>query len=129
MQVLRCCGLLDESIKVSKRASQIDPTIVTSAPHTYFLQCDYGASIDCYGGRTGYCLDAAAWAALGATERARKLLTERLAQVTLSGPMTTLMRSLKLILKGSGAEAAELMRDLSEIREPEGLVYFARHFS
>jgi len=128
VHVLRCCGLLDESIRVSKIASQMDPAILTSAPHTYFLQCDYGASIDAYGGRSGYYMDAAAWAALGATERARNLLTERLAQLPASGQMITLMASLKLILEGKSAEAAEMMRDLSKMIDPEGLVYFARHF-
>jgi DNA-binding winged helix-turn-helix (wHTH) protein len=129
VQVLRCCGLLDESVEVSKRASQTDPAITTSVPHTYFLQCDYRASIDSYGGRAGYYLDAAAWAALGSVERARTLLTERLTQFPALGPMNILMRSLNLILENRLSEAAELMRDLSAIREPEGLVYFARHCS
>jgi DNA-binding winged helix-turn-helix (wHTH) protein len=128
VQVLRCCGLLKESSKVSKRAYQLNPVTITSAPHTYFLQCDFGASINAYGGRTSYYLDAAAWAALGATERARTILTERLAKLPTEGPMTTLMTSLKLILEGRNAKAATMMRDLSQITDPEALVYFARHF-
>ena len=128
VHVLRCCGPLEESIQVSKRASQINPAILTSASHTYFLQCDYGASIDFYGGRSGYYPDAAAWEALGATDRAKKLLTERLAHLPPSGPIFLVMNSLKLILEGRNSEAAEVMRDLFQIGEPEGLVYVARHF-
>jgi DNA-binding winged helix-turn-helix (wHTH) protein len=131
VQVLRLCGLLDESIELSKTAREIDPAIITSAPHTHFLKCDYRATLETYGGRSSYYLDAAAWAALGETQRARKLLTERLLGKSAppSSFIAVLMRSLNSLLAGRKAESASLMRDFRIVYEPEGMFYFARHYS
>lgn len=131
VQVLRLCGLLDDSIELSETAHRLDPAIVTSAPHTHFLKCDYRATLETYGGRSSYYLDAAAWAALGQTQHARKLLTERLAGKAAppSGFIGVLMRSLNALLAGRKAEAASLMREFHIEHEPEGLFYFARHYS
>ena len=131
VQVLRLCGLLDESIELSETVRRIDPAIVTSAPHTHFLKCDYRATLETYGGRSSYYLDAAAWAALGQTQRARKLLTQRLLGKAAppTGFIGVLMRSLNGLLAGRKAEAAFLMRGFRIDHEPEGLFYFARHYS
>jgi hypothetical protein len=56
---------LERKHDADDRARELDPAVVTSISHTYFLAGDYAAAIDTYGGRTGYYLDAAAWAALG----------------------------------------------------------------
>ncbi len=131
VQVLRLCGLLEESMELSETARRIDPAIVTSAPHTHFLKCDYRATLETYGGRSSYYLDAAAWAALGEMKRARQLLTERLRGTAAppSGFIAVLMRSLNAVLAGRKAEAASLMREFRLGHEPEGLFYFARHYS
>ena len=41
VQGLRSCGLLGESLLAHKRATALDPAIVTSVPHTHFLLCEY----------------------------------------------------------------------------------------
>ncbi len=41
VQALRFCGLLDESLAAHERAIALDPTLVTSVPHTYFLRGEY----------------------------------------------------------------------------------------
>ena len=128
-QVLRFCGLLDESLQASRKASEVDPAIVTSVPHTHFLRCDYRATLETYSGRAGYYLDAAAWAAPGDVKRAQTLLNERLKRVPLSGFIGTLMGSLHALLGGRCAEAAKLMGAISPVHEPEGLVLLARHYS
>ncbi len=84
VQVLRFCGLLRESIAAHERAIDLDPTATTSVPHTLFLNGDYAATIETYSGRTGYYLDAAAWAALGDKVHACTLLRDRLARMSLS---------------------------------------------
>jgi DNA-binding winged helix-turn-helix (wHTH) protein len=84
VQVLRFCGLLRQSVEADKRAKELDPMILTSVPHTLFLMGEYAATIDAYSGRTGYYLDAAAWAALGNKSYSAALLRERLALGTLS---------------------------------------------
>ena len=77
------CGLLDEWVAAHERAVALDPTIVTSVPHTHFLRWDYADTLDTYG-PTRYYLDAAAWAALGDGRRATAMLRERLAATQLS---------------------------------------------
>jgi hypothetical protein len=128
VQALRHCGLLDESVAAHVRATALDPTIVTSVPHTHFLRCDYQAALDTYTG-TRYYLDAAVWAALGDTTRARTLLQERLAQTPLSRLMSGVMRSLLATLDGRRDEAMRLTSAIVVEREPEMLMYLARHFA
>ena len=129
VQVLRFRGLLAESLEAHKQAVMLDPAIVTSVAHTLFLAGKYASAIESYSGRAAYYLDAAAWAALGDRERAATLLRERLSSMSLSQLMTALMESLLALLEGRFADAAALMQSADATREPEILVYFARHYA
>jgi DNA-binding winged helix-turn-helix (wHTH) protein len=129
VQVFRFRGLLQQSVEAHRRAAQLDPAIITSVAHTFFLSGEYGAAIETYGGRAAYYLDAAAWAALGDRKRAIALLRERLGRMSLSRLMTALMSSLLAVLEGRTEEAVGLMEATDTTREPEILVYFARHYS
>jgi tetratricopeptide (TPR) repeat protein len=129
VHVLRFRGLLQESIDANRRAADLDPAIVTSIPHTLFLAGDYASAIASYGGRAGYYLDAAAWAALGDQQRARTLLRERLNKTPLSDLMSGLMKSLLALLEGDTDGAVRHMEATEVARDPEILVYFARHYS
>lgn len=129
VQVYRFRGLLQESIEAHRRATQLDPAIITSVAHTFFLSGEYASAIETYSGRAAYYLDAAAWAALGDRTRAIALLRERLGRMSLSGLMTALMSSLLAILEGRAEEAVRLMEEADTTREPEILVYFARHYA
>jgi tetratricopeptide (TPR) repeat protein len=128
VQSLRFCGLLDESILAHRHATALDPTIVTSAPHTYFLRCEYEAAIESYAD-TRYYLDAASWAALGDTRRATELLAERVRNTQLSALMSGLMGSLLALLEGKGRDATTIMKGMQVDREPEVVFYLARHFA
>ena len=129
VQVLRFRGLLPQSVQAHRRASELDPAIVTSVAHTLFLAGEYASTIETYSGRAAYYLDAAAWAALGDRERAIVLLRERLGRMSLSKLMTALMGSLLALLEGRSGEAVRLMEETDTAREPEVLVYFARHYA
>jgi DNA-binding winged helix-turn-helix (wHTH) protein len=129
VHVLRFSGLLEQSVAAHERATELDPAVVTGVAHTFFFAGEYARAIETYGGRTGYYLDAAAWAALGEEERAVVLLRERLGRMSLSRLMTALMESLLAILEGRAAEAAKLMDAADAVREPEILIYFARHYA
>ena len=129
VQVLRYCGLLDESVAAHYRARALDPTIATSVGHSQFLLGEYEAAIENYVRGKGFYLDAAAWAALGNTDRAISLLRERVAAPQLPPLMSGLMRSLLAILEGRGGDAQEVMTKSEVVREPEIFFYFARHFS
>ena len=128
VQVFRFRGLLQQSVEAHRRAAQLDPAIVTSVAHTFFLSGEYGSAIETYSGRAAYYLDAAAWAALGDRKRAIALLRERLGRMSLSRLMTALMSSLLAVLEGRSEEAVRLMEATDTTREPEILVYFARHY-
>ncbi|HTB95467.1 MAG TPA: winged helix-turn-helix domain-containing protein [Terracidiphilus sp.] len=129
VQVLRFRGLLRQSMEAHQRAIELDPDVTTSVAHTYFLAGDYAAAIESYGGRGGYYLDAAAWAALGETEHARGMLRERMRTMPLSELMRALLGSLAAVLEDKKDEAVRLMESADAAYEPEILVYFARHYA
>lgn len=129
VQVLRFRGLLHQSILAHQRAVELDPAIDTSVAHTHFLAADYPAAIESYTGRGAFYLDAAAWAALGERKRAIGLLRERVRTHSLSGLMSALLGSLLAILQGKKDQAVRLMETADTTREPEILVYFARHYA
>lgn len=128
VQVLRFRGLLHESIDAHQRAVALDPSTTTSIAHSYFQLGDYRAAIDAYTGQGAFYLDAASWAALGDTKRAASLLRERL-RMPLSNLMKSLLGSLLAILQNKSDDAVRLMESAQTIREPETLVYFARHYA
>jgi DNA-binding winged helix-turn-helix (wHTH) protein len=125
VQVFRCCGLLDASIMAHERAVRLDPAIKTSVAHTHFLRGEYSRVFETYTGALFY-LDAAAWAALGAVDRARDMLRQRLVEPP-GLVMATLMGSLLAVLDRKSGEAIELVEAAKIEREPEALFYLARH--
>ncbi|NYF89408.1 tetratricopeptide (TPR) repeat protein [Edaphobacter lichenicola] len=128
VQVFRFRGLLQQSVKAHHRGVELDPALVTSVAHTLFLSGEYASAIEHYSGRAAYYLDAAAWAALGNRRRAISLLRDRLNGMALSKLMVALMSSLLAVLEGRTSEAVQLMETADTTREPEILVYFARHY-
>ena len=129
VQVFRFRGMLQESREAHRHATKLDPAIITSVAHTLFLSGEYASAIEAYSGRAAYYLDAAAWAALGNRKRAISLLRERLGRMSLSTLMNALMSSLLAILEARHEEAVHLMEAANANREPEVLVYLARHYS
>jgi len=131
VQGLRSCGLLHESLLAHKRATALDPAVVTSVPHTHFLLCEYEASIESYAD-TRYYLDAACWTALGDPRRATELLSERLRKPRVSGLsdlMSGLMGSLLAILERRRGDATTIMTRMQIDHDPEIAFYLARHFA
>lgn len=129
VQVFRFRGLLRESLQAHKQATELEPAVLTSVAHTLFLSGEYAQAIEAYSGRAAYYLDAAAWAALGKKQRAVKLLRERLASMTLSKLLNGLLASLLAVLEHRNQEAIRIMQETDTTREPEIVVYFARHFA
>jgi hypothetical protein len=119
--------LLEDSVVAHERAIALDPTVKTSVAHTHFLRGEFSRVFETYNSGAGYYLDAAAWAGLGAVDRAVDLLRTRLSQFQPGPSMSSLMVSLLAVLEDRGEDAIALMESENIIREPEGLFYLARH--
>jgi tetratricopeptide (TPR) repeat protein len=131
VQACRYCDELGASMAAHERGCHLDPNLVTSAAHTYFLLGDYAKSLDCYGNKVGYYLDCAALAALGDDKAALAKLREREHRGGATGAVQAIMRSLRAYLEGDFAEcvqAIELGEPLTR-RDPETLYYMARHLA
>jgi DNA-binding winged helix-turn-helix (wHTH) protein len=127
VQALRCCGLFEDSVAAHGRATALDPTVKTSVAHTHFLMGDFSRVFETYNSGAGYYLDAAAWAGLGAVDRAIDLLRARLSRFQPGPSMSSLMASLLAVLENRAEDALAIMESENIIREPEGLFYLARH--
>ena len=77
VQACRYCDELEASVAAHHRGRHLDPHLVTSAEHTYFLLGDYSKTLDCYAKKSGYYLDCAALVALGENQTALSRLRER----------------------------------------------------
>jgi DNA-binding winged helix-turn-helix (wHTH) protein len=126
VQVLRCCGLFDESIAAHERAVALDPTTQTSVAHTYFLKGEYTKVFETYTGFRLY-LDAAAWAGLGDTQHAAALLRPRLAKNEMSPLMAGPGASLLAALEGRRDDVLAILESMRSFHEPEAQFYLARH--
>lgn len=132
VQVCRFCGLLDASEAAHRIATQLDPGIVTSIPHTHFARCDYHAVIEAYAasaaGARGY-LDLAAWSCLGSEERAFREGAQRLADLSLPLAVRSLLGSLLASLRRDTPEVERICFSLELYEDPESVLYFARHLA
>jgi len=132
VQVCRFCGLLDASEAAHRLATELDPGIVTSIPHTYFARCDYHAVIEAYAavaqGARGY-LDLAAWACLGSAERACREATQRLAAHSMPPVFQALLSSLISSLRRDKPEVERICFSQEFCEDPESAMYFARHLA
>jgi eukaryotic-like serine/threonine-protein kinase len=132
VQACRYCDELEASIAAHHRGRHLDPHLVTSAAHTYFLLGDYNSAIDCYGKKAGYYLDCAALAAQGDNKTALALLRERVQPKSAVGAtIQGIMRSLLAYLEGDWEECLRAIETGEAIilKDPETSFYSARHLA
>src|ERR1035437_7787076 len=113
VQACRYCGLLDESVRAHHRARRLDPKIVTSVSHTFFLLGDYERTLEWYSEGFRYYLDLAALAAAGREAEAVELLDRRFVP---GGQFPAMMESLRLSLQGNHARSIEISRQALALR-------------
>ena len=131
VQACRYCDELEASVAAHHRGRHLDPHLVTSAEHTYFLLGDYSKTLDCYAKKSGYYLDCAALVALGDNKTALSRLRERDHPGGAAGSLQAIMRSLRAYIEGDFQEclnAIEIGESLTQ-SDPEILYYAARHLA
>ena len=132
VQACRYCDELQASVAAHHRGRHLDPHVVTSVEHTYFLLGDYSKTLDCYAKKSSYYyLDCAALVALGDNKTALSRLRERDRPGGAAGPVQAIMRSLRAYTEGDFQEclnAIEIGESLTH-SDPEILYYMARHLA
>ena len=128
VQACRYCDELEASIAAHLRGRHLDPHLITSAAHTYFLLGDYTSTLDCYSKKGTYYLDCAALVALGENQTALSLLREREQSGGATGAVQGIMRSLRAYLEGNWQECFNAIAT-AETGDPEILFYEARHLA
>ena len=128
VQACRYCGLLDESVRAHHRARRLDPKIVTSVAHTFFLLGDYERTLEWYSLGFRYYLDLAAMAAAGREAEAAELLGRRSFP---GGPFPAMMESLRCSLQGDHAGSLAILRQALAVptADPESKFYLARQLA
>jgi len=131
VQACRYCGELQASLAAHNRARRLDPNVVTSAEHTYFLLGEYPKTLAFYDNKAGYYLDAAALAALGRNEEALERLRHRKAEGAPTGIVGAAVESLRCYLEGDieGCLMAVPALESPDRVDPESLFYIARHLA
>jgi serine/threonine protein kinase/tetratricopeptide (TPR) repeat protein len=131
VQACRYCDELEASIAAHFRGRHLDPHLVTSVAHTYFLLGDYVSTIDCYGNKAGYYLDCAALVAMGENQAALAILRERTQTKSTAGGIQGIMRSLRAYLEDDLDECLQAIetQNTAILRDPETSFYAARHLA
>lgn len=127
--VCRYCGLLQPALAAHHEARRLDPQILTTVNHTYFLLGDYQRALETGAGDFGYSL-ALALASLGRVDEAISMLCER-EQIKPWRLGKLFLTSLRALLQGNLEESLEASGELlkTTFRDPEGMYYLARQFS
>jgi hypothetical protein len=124
----RYCGLLDASLAAAARASQLEPGIRTSVPHTWFLQRDHDRVARTKLPENPYIVSIA----LGALGRQQEAITalRDLEKVT-STRMRDFMVAARTLLEGDNAQSVAAVNRIvaSDFKDPEGLFYLTRHLA
>jgi eukaryotic-like serine/threonine-protein kinase len=131
VQACRYCDELDASLAAYLHSHYLDPHVVTSVAHTYFLRGEYQKSLDCYGTKPGYYLDCAALAALGDTRTALARLREREQAGGASGSVRAIMQSLRAYLEGNFEECLRAIEagEFHARKDLESQYYMGRQFA
>jgi len=131
VQSCRYCDELEASVAAHHHARRLDPHIVTSAEHTYFLLGEYQKTLAFYDTKAAYYLDAAALAALDRNQDALKRLRQREGTGGVAGLVGAAMHSLRAYLEGNFAECLRAIPELQTLirPDPEALFYIARHLA
>jgi DNA-binding winged helix-turn-helix (wHTH) protein len=125
VHALRFCGLLEASRRAHDRARALDPAVVTSVAHTYWLMGDYERALQDTTGDIGY-MSGLALSSMGRQADAIAALQWR-ERDTRDNRARAFLVSLRALLEGHREESlAALDRAADELTDPEARYYVAR---
>ena len=128
VHALRFCGLLEASSRAHVRARVLDPAIVTSVAHTFWLLGNADGALRETTGDIGY-LQGLALASLGRQGDAIAALRWR-ERETRDNRARAFLVSLRALLDGDADESlAALHRAADELADPEARYYIARTYA
>lgn len=124
----RYCGLLDASIAADAQARRLDPRVLTSVAHTWFLRNDF-ARLEAFKLEEIPYIGALGLAALGRKADAIAALGH-LEEKTRTR-LRDFMIAARALLEGNAAESLAAVDRVvsSDFRDPEGLFYLTRHLA
>jgi eukaryotic-like serine/threonine-protein kinase len=125
----RFAGLLDASLSAHDAVRRIDPTVITSVNHTYWMLGEYEKAIEAtVGGGIGY-LPGLALASMGRVAEAIEVLEQNEAEQRDERPRAYL-RALRALLEGDRASAlAALDLAAAGLLDGEAVFYLGRTYA
>ena len=122
----RYCGLMRASMAAADQALRIDPRIRTSVGHTYFMLGDYERVVDFEREGVPYMGNLALFM-LGRREEALESLNA--VDTSIPSRLVVYVTALKHLVSGEREKSLAAITRLSNIRDPEGRFYVARHLA
>lgn len=124
--VCRYCGLLEASVAAHDRARRLDPQIVTSVRHTYWLLDDSERAL---AGDTRFFFEAMVMATDGRTDDALAVL-RNCQTAARPEPMQIFLNSLLALLEGRREDSVAATEfAITHFRDPEAAYYMARQLA
>lgn len=128
VHVLRFCGLLDWSVAAHRRARFLDPGILTSVHHTWWMKGEYDNALRETYGDIGY-MPGVALAALGRERDAIAALQWR-ERESVDTRVAPYIASLRTLLEGRRDQSLAALEQALVLQvDPEAIYYLARSYA
>ena len=126
---LRFCGLLDESCAAHEQARMLDPTISTSAAHSYWMSGRHKEALAAVDPDRDLGDAAVIYESMGDLDSALAVFDDRLRRMEAAGGVG--LRNIRIFEAFRAAilgqrEAVEIFKTFPDFPDPEGLYYMAR---
>ena len=130
----RYCGLLEESVTAHEQARQLDPTISTSAAHSYWMLGRYEEAYATVDPERDFGDEAFIRESAGQYEEALAVFEDRRRRKIAAGAKPgsfafTVFDAFAATIRGDKEKAVPVFETMRDFPDPEGLYYAARGFA